>query len=161
MKKFVLIAALSAFSFNSFAQFSLTCPEIYERIIISKQIKKNKVGNLTNDIGLGGLLIGLSAPTVGLSILAGAVGMSVYIELPSREEKVLVLKEEGSRQLKRLTKNLQKKISSEISPDEVMQIIQEGLESGRYCQNFPDLAKRKEVKRHVSSVLSLKYSNRQ
>jgi hypothetical protein len=160
MKKFVLLAVLSAFSFNSFAQFSLTCPEIYERTMISKEIKKNKVGNMTDDLSLGGLLIGLSAPAVGLGIMAGAVGMTIYSELPSREEKVLGMKEEGSRQLRKFTKDLQKKISSDISSDEVMQIIKDGLESGVYCRNFPHLASRSEVKEHVRGILKLKYSSR-
>lgn len=161
MKKFVFMALLSTISFNSFAQFSLSCPEIYERIMVSKEIKKKKVGDMTDDVGLGGLLIGLSAPGVGLGILAGAVGMSVYSELPSREEKVLAMKEEGSRQLQRFTKSLQKKVSSDISSEEVLEIIKDGLESGVYCRNFPHLANRSDVKEHVREILKLKYASRQ
>lgn len=161
MKKFVFMAVLSAISFNSFAQFSLSCPEIYERVMISKEIKKKKIGDLTDDIGLGGLLIGLSTPGVGLGIMAGAVGMSIYSELPSREEKVLAMKEEGSRQLQKFTKSLQKKVSSDITSEEIMEIVKDGLESGVYCRNFPHLASRSEVKEHVREILKLKYASRQ
>lgn len=161
MKKLVLIGMLSTFSFNSFAQFSLTCPEIYERIMISKEIKKNKVGNLGEELSVGGFLMGLGAPAVGLTILAGSVGASVYANTKSREERVMELKEEGSRELKKLTRKLQKKISSDITSEEIMEIVQGGLTDGLYCQNFPEIANKKFVERHVQMILREKYSSRQ
>jgi hypothetical protein len=157
MKKLMLIGIISVFSFHSFAQFSLTCPEIYERVMISKQIQKKKASDLADDLSLGGLLIGLTAPAVGLGILATSAGAFIYGESMSKEERVLALKEEGSRQLEKLTKKLRKKISSEITSDEILEIIQGGLVDGLYCRDFPKLASKRVVEDHVSETLKLKY----
>ena len=160
MKKFVLLAALSAFSFNSFAQFSLSCPEIYVKVMQAKEQRKERIAHHSQILTANGILLGAWLPPVGMALLSGALGGTIYGAIPAKETKVLDLAE-GDRQLERFTKSLQKNISSDISENEVMEIIKEGIESGHYCRNFPDLANRREVKRHVRSVLSLQYANRQ
>lgn len=160
MKKLYLFSLLTVFSFNAMAGFSLTCPEIYERTMQAKEARKTNAGYKSQVLTANGLLLGAWFPHIGIALMAGALGGTIYSAIPAKESKVIDLSE-GDRQLERFTKKLQKKISSDISENEVMDIIKEGLESGLYCQNFPDLANRREVKRHVRSVLSLKYAIRQ
>lgn len=161
MKKLILTAALSIFSFNSFAEFSLTCPDIYQRTMLSKEAKKERAGRISNDLGKGAFIISLGAPAVGLALLVPAVGLSVYSSVDSKEDRVLQIMEEGNRNLIKLTKKLQKKVSSDISADEVLDVVKRGLESGLFCQEFPHLYSPKEVKEHVEAVMKSKYANRQ
>lgn len=161
MKKLILIAALSVFSFNSFAEFSLSCPDIYQKTMMSKAVKKKKAGRIANNMGTGTFFVTLAAPVVGVSMLVPTIALSVYSDLPSKEERVLRIIEEGNRHLARLTKKLQKKVSSDVTADEVQEILKDGLESGLFCQDFPHIYSPSEVKEHVEDVLKSKYASRQ
>ena len=161
MKKLILLGVLSVFSLNSFADFSLTCPDIYQRTMLAKEKKKEKAGRISNDLGKGAFFISLGAPAVGLALLVPAVGLSVYSSVDSKEDRVLQIMEEGNRHLVKLTKRLQKKVSSDITADEVLGIVRDGLDSGLFCQQFPHLYSPKEVKEHVTEVMKLKYASRQ
>lgn len=161
MKKLMVIAALSIFSFNSFAEFSLSCPDIYQKTMLSKEAKKRKAGRIGSDLGKGAFFISLGAPAVGLALLVPAAGLQVYSDLPSKEERVLGVLEEGNRQLVKLTKKLQKKVSSDVTADEIIGIVRDGLESGQFCQDFPHIYSPSDVKEHVEAVLKSKYASRQ
>lgn len=161
MKKLMVIAALSIFSFNSFAEFSLSCPDVYQKTMLSKAAKKKKAGRISSDLGKGAFFISLGAPAVGVALLVPAIGLSVYSDLPSKEERVLRILEEGNRNLVKLTKKLQKKVSSDVTAEEVLGVVRDGLDSGLFCQEFPHIYSPKEVKEHVEEVLKSKYASRQ
>lgn len=161
MKKLILIAALGVFSFNSFAEFSLTCPDIYQKTMLSKEAKKRKAGRISTNLGRGSFFISLGAPAVGLALLVPTVGLSFYSNSASREERVLRILDEGNRSLVKLTKKLQKKVSSDVTADEVLGVVRDGLESGLFCQDFPHIYSPSEVKEHVEEVLRSKYASRQ
>lgn len=161
MKKFILISALSIFSMNSFAGFSLTCPEIYQRVMVAKEIKKDKASRVAYATNAAALVSSLSIPVIGVVMLAPGVALNIYSAIDSKEDRILRLSKEGGRELSRLTKKLQKSINANISEEEVMEVVQQGLESGHYCVAFPDLFTPKEVKEHVEKVLEYKYSSNQ
>jgi hypothetical protein len=50
-KSFITIALVSLFSVNAFAEFSLSCPEMYARTIISKERKKDKAAKISHSSG--------------------------------------------------------------------------------------------------------------
>ncbi|GEM_PF-2579180 len=158
-KSFIAFTVLSLFSFNAFAEFSLNCSEMYERTIISKDIKKERASKLSYDLSTAAFItsFGGSAP-VTLGLLLPAIGLSIYSGADPKEQKVIDLSEEGSRRLARLQKKARKKISKDISQEEIAQIVQEGLESGVFCHRFPHLYTPKEVKNHVMTSLKYKYS---
>lgn len=152
------LALVTFFSANAFAEFSLTCPEMYERTILSKERKKDKASKLSYDLGTAGFIIsfGGSVPvTVGL--LLPAVALSVYAGADSREQKVFDLADEGSKRLARLEKQARKKINKNINQEEIAAIVEEGLTSGVFCRQFPHLYTPKQVKNHVLSSLKMKY----
>ena len=161
MKKFILLTTLSLFSLNSFADFSLSCPDIYQRIMHSKEVKKRKAARVAHDLGNGAFFMSLGSPVIGLSLLVPTLGLSIYSDLPSKEERVLRITEEGNRHLIQFTKHLQNKISSDITSDEVLGVIRDGLDSGLFCQDFPHIYSAGEVKDHVKSVMKSKYASRQ
>lgn len=161
MKKLVLISALSVFSFNSFAQFSLSCPEIYQKTMVAKEIKKDKAERIGSNSGKVAFVTSFGLPAVGLALFAPAIALNIYAATDSKEEKVLALIDEGSRELGRFSKKLQKRINSNISEEEILEIVKENLESGLFCQEFPHLYSPKEVKEHVEQVLRLKYASAQ
>lgn len=158
MKKLMIATVLSIFTVNAFADFSLSCPDIYQKTMQSKNSKKRKAGRVGHDLGQSAFIISFGAPVVGLALLAPSVGLSIYSELPSKEEKILRITEEGNRHLLKFTKHLQKKISSDITSEEVIGIVRDGLDSGLFCQDFPELYSPSEVKDHVRDVMKLKYA---
>lgn len=160
MKKLIIASILTVFSFNSFAQFSLSCPEIYQKILIHKDIKKDKASKLSNNFS-GLSILGLMAmPEVGLTLIGASIVAGTYSIIPSKEERVMNLAEEGSKQLERLTKKLQKKINAEITEEEVLRIVQQGLDSGYFCKDFPELYSAQDIKKHVTNVMKANYLNR-
>ncbi len=156
-KAFITLTLASLFSVNAFAEFSLTCPEMYERTIIAKERKKERAGDTANTLGWGMLLFSFGAAPVAVGLLLPTVALSVYSEANPKEAKVVDLSYEGSRRLERLTKKARKKINSKIDQEEIAQIVQEGMSSGLYCQGFPHLYTPKEVKEHVLRTLEMKY----
>ena len=161
MNKLMVIAVLSIFSFNSFADFSLSCPEIYQKTMLAKEAKKRKAGRIGNQLGQGSFFVALAAPAVGVAMLVPTIGLSVYSNSASKEERVLNILEEGNRHLVKLTKKLRKNVNTDISADEVLKIVTDGLESGLFCQDFPHIYSPSEVKDHVEDVLKEKYASHQ
>ena len=162
MKKTIFAFALmSFFSVSAFAEFSLTCPEMYARTIISKERRDNKNKKLAHDL-YGGSIVAMftgSAPLT-LGLLLPATVISIAADIDSKEVRVMDLASEGSRRLERLTKKAKKKINKDISQEEIVAIVEEGLVSGAFCEGFPDLKRPNEVKRYVLNVLEFKYSRK-
>lgn len=161
MKKLILVSALAIFSFNSFAQFSLSCPEIYQKTLVAKEIKKSKAAKIASNAGKVAFVTSFGLPIVGLALFAPAAALGIYSEIDSKEQRVMRLADEGSHELAKLSWKLQKKINSNISEEEIMVIVKDHLESGFYCQDFPHLFSPKEVKEHVEAVLKQKYASAQ
>lgn len=157
-KSFIAFALMSLFSLNAFAEFSLTCPQMYALTVQKKHRGKKKLSHLSDDLataafvtsfgGSAPFTLGLILPAVTLNIIAGA---------KPREEKVLDLSEEGTRRLASLAKKARKKISKDITEEEIAEIVQQGLSDGTYCQDFPDLYSPGDVKDHVFWKLRNKY----
>lgn len=161
MKKLILFSALSVFSFNSFADFSLSCTEIYARTMHAKDAKKRRAERVANDFKAASFITTLGAPIVGVSLLAPAIGLDIYASIDSKEEKVLDLANEETRRLNRFAKSLRKKISTDITSEEIVDLVAHGLTSGEFCQDFPHLYSPKDVKRYVQAKLKEKYAVRQ
>jgi hypothetical protein len=157
MKNFMLASLLTAFSFNAFSSSTLSCHEMYIKTMNHKNKIKNKIDRMNN--ASPGLLIVVPAinPVAGLTLLGAALGAEIYATTPSKEEKILKLSSESSKKLDRFVKKLQKDISCEITESEVKAIISEGLESGVYCEDFPNLYSVQDVKKHVKRQLIQKY----
>lgn len=161
MKKLIIASILSMFSLNSFANFSLSCPEIYQKIIVHQEIKQNRLGDVSSNLSALSLMSLIAVPELGLALMGASLASGAYGNIPTKEQRAMSLTQEGSRQIKRFTKKLQKNIDVGITEDEVIGIIDEGLNSGLYCSNFPDLYSRREIKKHVRTVLIGRYSVRQ
>lgn len=159
-KTLITLTMATLFSVNAFAEFSLTCPQMYARTIISKEIKKHKAGQLGAELSMGALVtsFGGSAP-VTLGLLLPAVALTIYSDTDSREQKVMDLSNEGSRRLAKLEKKAKKKINKDITKEEIASIVEEGLVSGTFCSDFPHLYTPGEVKDYVMKSLKMKYLN--
>ena len=158
-KSFITIALVSLFSVNAFAEFSLSCPEMYARTIISKERKKDKAARLSHDLSVGAFITSFGAAPVAAGLLLPAVALSIYSGADSREQKVLDLADEGSRRIAKLEKKAKKKISKDITQEEIADIVSEGLISGTFCREFPHLYTPSEVKDYVMRSLKQKHSS--
>jgi len=161
MKKIIIASLLTIVSFNALADFSLSCPEIYQKILVHKEMKKNRAGNLSSNFS-GFSALGLIAfPELGLTLMGASIVAGTYSVIPSKEDRAMRLAEEGSKQLKRLTKKLKTKISPNITEEDVLRTVQQGLDSGFFCRNFPDLYSASDIKNHVTNVLKAQYLGRE
>jgi hypothetical protein len=161
MRKITLAVVLATLSFSSFAEFSLNCPEIYARLVSHKNEQRDKAGRVGDQIGKAALVSAFVNPIISGSLFVPVIGIRIFEMTSSKEDRVQMLMEDGTGQLRRLTKKMQKRISSDITSEEISGIIKEGLESGQYCMDFPDIYSPKDVKKHVEEVLKEKYASKQ
>jgi hypothetical protein len=113
----------------------------------------------------GALAYGLTLPAmftgnifiVSGFLLTGSVMVGYSKLYDAREIRVKDLQSEGSRRLKRFTKRMKKIISPAIKQEEIIEIINEGLETGLFCENAPKLASPGEIKNHVQNILEERY----
>jgi hypothetical protein len=159
MKKFIAASLLSLFTINAFADFSLSCPEIYVRTVNAKERSRDKAHRIVNDMGSAVFFSAFVNPILFFSLAGTSVGLELYAISSSREEKITRLMNEGDKHLIKLTKKLQKKISPEITKEEVLDLVRDGLNSGLYCQNFPHLYSLSDMKEHLEITLKAKYSH--
>jgi hypothetical protein len=158
MKFIVMTALITILSSNSYANFSLSCPQIYEKVMVSKNIKKNKAENIGYQLNGAGVVMSLGgAPLLTALLLLPASGLIVYSAFSPKEEKVLNLAEESSHELEKLTKKLRKEIHPDITEQDILSIVEEGLVSGTFCWDFPKLKGPKQIRKHVAEILKEKY----
>ncbi len=150
------------FSLNTFADFSLTCPEIYRKTLIHKDLTSRKINNVAYKATQVSTLLLLSGNPLVFAALAPAIVVAGYTKNhSSKEQRIDDLMSEGNRRLERLTKKLQKNISSDINEEEIVSLIEDGMKSGLFCKRFPELYSPKDVKEYVKKSLELKYAARQ
>ncbi len=159
MKKIIFILMI-CLSLGIQAQTpSPTCRELYASAA-EKEMKQEKW-----ILDKGAIAYGLTLPAmftgnifiVSGFLLTGSVMVGYSKLYDAREIRVKDLQIEGSRRLKRFTKRMKKIISPAIEQEEIIEIINEGLESGLFCENAPKLASPGDIKSHVKSVLIERY----
>jgi hypothetical protein len=151
--KITFILPLLLFTFNSFAKESLTCLEIYQKIAVEKQIKKKHASDTAYQLGSGALITAFLNPFVSLGFMAGSAGLSIYAGRDPRESKALDMRDDEGHVIHRLARKYQREISCDITAFEIMSIVNEGFESGQFCENFPKLYSDKDVRRFLARTL--------
>lgn len=184
MKKITSFLMISAFLFNSVAFAdeaaveaksqvkTYSCYELYLTAALNKERSRHIYNDRFNDAPhdhlslnamatlMGGMvsqaLIGSTPVTVGFFLAPAAI--SIVKNLPSRQEKVLALTKVGNEKFNKFVKKLQKKISPEITAEEVSKIIEDGFNSGKYCENLPKFATRAQIKKMIKKELKKVHS---
>jgi hypothetical protein len=157
MNKLTQLIVMSLLSSSAMASATFTCQDIYIKTINHKEVVKEKVDRVNDSTGALMIVISTVNPIAGLTLLAGAIGSEIYANSPSKEEKLLRLANENTKVLRRFVKELKKDINPNIDENEVREIISEGIQSGHYCSKFPVLFDTKDAKRHVRTMLNIKY----
>lgn len=173
MKKVIFAVLAGLFLLNGMAHAQevkqYTCSSIYTEIYIKKHLKEMKYNDTFNksrgDTSYNGaltlLLLAASAATGSLPIIIAATLtpeiISVIVNLPSKEERVLKMRDESTKKFNRFLGRLQDNISANITAEEVKAIIQGGFDSGLYCENLPNLASPAKIRKHVKKALKAKY----
>lgn len=149
-----------------------TCAGIYARGYVNKHMKEEKYNRAMNtqrgDTSYNGfltiMLLAGSAVTGSLPIILAAsltpAAISLIVNLPSKEERVLKLADESSKQFDRFLGRLQKKVSANITAQEVEALIQDGFASGEFCENMPNLHSPMDIRKHVKKALKAKYATK-
>lgn len=166
---FVLSMAFMTGAFASSEPKTYTCEGIYALRLANKIEKRDRYNDRWNKVrgdlsyngalGVVGFMAGAATGSLPI-LLAGALtpaAISAIKNLDSKEERISKLRDESQRSHKRFMKSINKKISAEISDDEVAEIIQSGFDSGLYCDDMPELFSPSDIKKHVRKVLEEKY----
>lgn len=159
MKKFLATLLVLSTILSAHAQEVSSCHEIYAHDLAAKTHKKNRVAKVGADLYTSSLIVmwtGSLPLTAGVMLVGGA--LSIYGNIDSSAQKIDDLQHEGSSRLVRLTKKMQKNINSNISEDEIVGIIKDGLDSGLFCENLPKLYSASKIKKHIRNVLEQKYA---
>lgn len=173
MKKLVLVLIAGLFLLTSLAHAQeakqYTCSSIYTQIFAKKhsrelnynyKFNRNQGDTSTNGF-LTILLFTASAATGSLPIVLAATLtptiISFIMNAPSKEERALRLRDETSKQFTRFVARMQNKVSANITAEEVEEVIQSGFNSGVYCDNLPDLANPRQIRKYAKDVLKTRY----
>lgn len=164
-----LIALICLIQSSAFAQGKAmySCSDIYTMELSNKLEKRDKYNNNWNrthgDLSynnvvqfMGFMSLALNAP-VGLTLLLGPVVISEIKNLPSRAERVARLQDETFGLHNRFVNRLQKEVSSEITSEEVIDMIQAHFDSGKLCDKLPKLYSPRQIKKLVTEKLESKY----
>lgn len=174
MKKLISTALLFTMISSAFAQESqirnYSCIELYQQ---QAQIAKHKrdsynykfnrirgdlsINGALGVVGLMGGLVTGSLPIVLVATLTPTI-ISELKNIPSKEERALRLQKESAKQLSRFVKRLKKKVSPEISSQEVIEVIQAGLDNGDFCKDASNLDGPSKIRKYVKSKLKAKYA---
>lgn len=156
MKKLIATLLLIATVATAQAQ---SCHEIYAQDLAIKTHKKERIAKIGSDIYISSLILmwtGSLPLTAGAMLVGGS--LALYGNIDSSAQKIDDLQHEGSSRLVRLTKKMQRNINGNITEDEIVDIIKDGLDSGLFCENLPKLYSASKIKKHIRNVLELKYA---
>ncbi len=177
MKKLSILLLSMFFAANSHASaVTYTCLDLYLMAAGNDEAREarynDNFNNPNSGIYLGGspatanagitvlAFIG-SAFTGSLPVVLAATlapsAISLIVNAPDKEEKALRLLDAAERSHKKFVKKLQKKVSAEITEQEVTALIERGFESGQFCSKLPKLMSAKKIKKYVTQTLEAKY----
>ncbi len=156
MKSFILSFAL--ISSSCFAQSSFSCLDIYQKISEHKEDKRD----IDKDVHEGlttlffiGILSG-NAP-VALGSAGVSLGLGIYSSTTPKETKVLNRTNPKAHEAIKFTKKVQRKAGILSSPEEVSSLVLEGIQSGKFCENFPILYNKRQAMKYVVAQLKNKH----
>jgi hypothetical protein len=156
MKSFIL--SLVFISSASFAQSSFSCLDIYQKISQQKEDKREidkEVHEGLNTLFLVGIFSG-NAP-LALGSAGVSLGLGIYSSTTAKETKVLNRTHSGSHEAIKFTKKVQTKSGILSTPEEVSSLVLEGIQSGKFCENFPILYNKREAMKYVVAKLKNKH----
>lgn len=159
MKKFLAALMILSTVLSAQAQEVQSCHEIYAHDLAAKTHKKERMAKVGADLYTSSLIVmwtGSLPLTAGVMLVGGA--LSIYGNIDSSAQKIDDLQNEGSSRLVRLTRKMQRNVNSNITEDEIVGIIRDGLESGLFCENLPKLYSASKIQKHIRNVLELKYA---
>ena len=173
MKKIIfgLLAGLFLLNGSARAQDGkqYTCASIYAQVFAKKQMNdakyndnfNKKRGDYTHNEAMT-VVIALAAIANPYIFIAAftPVAISIIVNAPSKEERVLRLRNESSKQFTRFLERLQNHVSPDITAAEVEAIIENGFKSGLYCENLPNLHSPMDIRKDVRKTLKAKYSHK-
>jgi len=173
MKKIIFGILAGLFLLTSLAQAQeakqYTCASIYTQINANKLLKEEKYNRNFNerkgDTSWNGamtfaIVVAAIANPVFLVAALTPAAVSIIVNLPSQEERVLRLRDESTKQFTRFVGRLQNHISPDITAKEVESIIENGFNSGEYCKNLPNLHSPMDIRKDVRKTLKAKYDHK-
>jgi hypothetical protein len=179
----VVFATISAFAQDV---KTFTCQGIYESAMkqdIAKAERYNKKFNRVGTVtvggspdtlnsgltimgalagAMGGAAIGLGAPVTIPLFFVGALTpqvISMIVNAPNKEEKALELLDESTKRLDRFTKRMQRKISKDITNEDIIKLTQNGFDNGYFCSELPKLKSPAEIRKYVKNRLHHQFGN--
>lgn len=177
MRKILVMAMSLLFITNASAEpVTFTCYDIYMMAAGSDSAREARYNDTFNNPDTGVTVAGepatLNTGLTVLSFLGGAItgsipvvllatfaptAVSLIVNAPNKEERALRMLDEATRAQTRFVEKMQKKISPEVTQEEIENLIIEGFDTGLFCSSVPKLYSATKIKKYVQKKLEQRY----
>ncbi len=168
MKKLMLLTLTGLFlltAITSQASEELATPPCEQayRIKSAKEIeKRQKAVEYGFNLYVYGSLTGMVTGQLPITLATMFTGLPLNMWgnfSTGASTKTVELLEEESKQMNRFVKSLQKNVSPVITRDDVVLVLQQELDNGNLCVNYPKLWSHSKIKRHIKRELETRFKN--
>lgn len=165
MKKIMLLTLCGLFLFTALAaQAEVTqtppCEQAY-RLKSAKEIeKRQKAVEYGFNLYVYGSLTGMVTGQLPITLATMITGLPLSLwgnMSTGASTKTVELLEEESKQMDRIVKSMQKNISTLITRDDVVLVLQQELDNGNLCVNYPKLWSHSKIKAHITKELEVRF----
>jgi len=166
MKKIMLLTLCGLFLFTAIATHAQDtsqippCEQAY-RIKSAKEIeKRQKAVEYGFNLYVYGSLTGMITGQLPITLATMITGLPLNLwgnMSTGASTKTVELLEEESKQMNRFVRSLKRNISDAITRDDVVLVLQQELDNGNLCVDYPKLWSHSKIKRHISRELEARF----
>jgi hypothetical protein len=154
----MLLSALAAQA-NTEA-ITINCENAYREKSIREIQTRDRVGTIGTTLYVGGGIGGAMIGNLPVTLVTMFTGLPLALwggQTKGGATKSLNLLEEESRQMRRFLKTLHRDISRSITHEDVVLSLQQELENGNLCADYPKLWGHSKIKRHIKRDLEHRF----
>jgi hypothetical protein len=135
------------------------CEAAYRSRSADEYIKRNKVSDIAGTLYVVGSIGGVASGFLPLTAISTVFGLplAMWHYTDGKATKTIDLLDEDSKRMNKLLKKARKKISAQIMPDDISDVLIEGLDSGLFCSTLPKFWSHTQIRKHIMKELEKKF----
>jgi hypothetical protein len=166
MKKLILLTLSGLFlltALTSYAQEASQTPPCEQayRLKSAKEIeKRQRAVEYGFNLYVYGSLTGMVTGQLPVTLATMITGLPLNLwgnMSTGASTKTVELLEEESKQMNRFVKTLKKNVSEAITREDVVLVLQQELDNGNLCANYPKLWSHSKIKAHITRELEVRF----
>jgi hypothetical protein len=135
------------------------CEAAYRARSVDEYIKRNNVSDVAGTLYVVGSLGGAASGFLPLTVISTVFGLplAMWHYTDGKATKTIDLLDEDSKRMNKLLKKARKKVSAQIMPDDISDVLIEGLDNGLYCSKLPKFWSHGQIRKHIIEELKKKF----